>query len=99
MAIIGPSGGGKTTLLNVLARRYNMLSHKEFTMNGQISLNNKDLSRQLVMDYGAFLEQDDLLCEIYTPRELIYESAIMSTNLSHEEAKKRTERLLSLLNL
>ena len=27
VAIIGPSGGGKTTLLNVLARRYNMLSH------------------------------------------------------------------------
>ncbi len=61
VAIIGPSGGGKTTLLNVLARRYNMLSHKEFAMNGTITLNNKDLTRQLVMDFGAFLEQDDLL--------------------------------------
>jgi ABC-type phosphate transport system ATPase subunit len=56
VAIIGPSGGGKTTLLNVLARRYNMLSHSEFAMNGSITLNNKDLSRQLIMDYGAFLE-------------------------------------------
>ena len=45
VAIIGPSGGGKTTLLNVLARRYNMLSHKEFAMNGSITLNNKDLTR------------------------------------------------------
>jgi hypothetical protein len=33
-----------------------MLSHKEFAMNGSITLNNKDLTRQLVMDYGAFLE-------------------------------------------
>lgn len=39
------------------------------------------------MDYGAFLEQDDLLCETNTPRELIYESAIMRTNISKEEAK------------
>ncbi len=99
VAIIGPSGGGKTTLLNVLARRYNMLSHSEFAMNGSITLNNKDLSRQLVMDYGAFLEQDDLLCETNTPRELIYESSIMRTNVSHEEAKQRTEKLLRLLNL
>ncbi len=51
------------------------------------------------MDYGAFLEQDDLLCETNTPRELIYESAIMRTNLPHQEAKNRTERLLKLLNL
>ena len=51
------------------------------------------------MDHGAFLEQDDLLCETMTPRELIYESAIMRTNLPQEEAKKRTERLISLLNL
>lgn len=94
VAIIGPSGGGKTTLLNVLARRYNMLSHKEFSMNGSITLNNKDLTRQLVMDYGSFLEQDDLLSDSNTPRELIYESAIMRTNLPKQEAKARTERLL-----
>lgn len=99
VAIIGPSGGGKTTLLNVLARRYNMLSHSEFAMNGSITLNNKDLSRQLVMDHGAFLEQDDLLCETSTPRELVYESAIMRTNLPKQEAKQRSERLLTLLNL
>ena len=99
VAIIGPSGGGKTTLLNVLARRYNMLSHSEFAMNGSITLNNKDLSRQLIMDYGAFLEQDDLLCETSTPRELINESSIMRTNVSHAEAKLRTDKLLRLLNL
>ena len=45
VAIIGPSGGGKTTLLNVLARRYNMLSHKEFAMNGNILLNGSDMTR------------------------------------------------------
>ena len=56
MAIIGPSGGGKTTLLNVLARRYNMLSHTEFAQNGSISLNNRDLSRNVFMEMGAFLE-------------------------------------------
>jgi hypothetical protein len=39
------------------------------------------------MDHGAFLEQDDLLCETSTPRELVYESAIMRTNLPKEEAK------------
>jgi ATP-binding cassette subfamily G (WHITE) protein 2 len=56
VAIIGPSGGGKTTLLNVLARRYNMLSHSEFAMNGSILLNGKDLTRQVFTKYGAFLE-------------------------------------------
>jgi ABC-type multidrug transport system ATPase subunit len=56
VAIIGPSGGGKTTLLNVLARRYNMLSHSEFAMNGSIQLNGKDLTRQVFTKYGAFLE-------------------------------------------
>ena len=99
VAIIGPSGGGKTTLLNVLARRYNMLSHKEFAMNGKIHLNNKDLTRQVFTDFGAFLEQDDLLCETYTPRELITESAKLRTNLSNEEIKARTDNLLKLLNL
>lgn len=40
-----------------------------------------------------------MLCETMTPRELIYESAIMRTNISKEEATARTLRLLKLLNL
>ncbi len=94
VAIIGPSGGGKTTLLNVLARRYNMLSHKEFAMNGTILLNNKEMTRQVFTEVGAFLEQDDLLCETYSPRELITEAALLRTNLTREEIKIRTDNLL-----
>ena len=90
VAIIGPSGGGKTTLLNVLARRYNMLSHKEFAMNGNILLNGSDMTRQMFTKYGAFLEQDDILSETNTPFELIEESARMRTNLTRNKIQKRT---------
>ena len=54
-------------------------------MNGTIHLNNKELTRQVFMDLGAFLEQDDLLCETNTPRECIVEAARFRTNLSRKE--------------
>jgi ABC-type lipoprotein export system ATPase subunit len=56
VAIIGPSGSGKTTLLNILARRYTKLNMPDFTMNGSIKLNNKELTRQTFVELGAYLE-------------------------------------------
>ena len=56
VAIIGPSGSAKTTLLNILARRYTKLNMPDFTMNGSIKLNNKELTRQTFVELGAYLE-------------------------------------------
>ena len=74
-AIMGPSGAGKTSLLNILAGRAK--SRGKVTISSDVRLNNYvvDPTNINVRKNIAFVAQDDSLQVTATPRESIYFSA------------------------
>merc|ERR1719233_2879466 len=60
LAILGPSGAGKTTLINALAGRIEKQKGSEYT--GKIFINNKQLHPEFNMsDVSAYVTQEDTL--------------------------------------
>jgi len=74
-AIMGPSGAGKTSLLNILAGR--AASRGRVKIDSDVRLNNftVDPTDIKVRKHIAFVAQDDSLQVTSTPREAIYFSA------------------------
>jgi len=80
MAIMGASGSGKTSLLNVLGQRLGLSPGS--TMNGQVRCNNRKLGKNDFGKFGAFVQQDDVLLETFTPEESFIFAAKLRTSLS-----------------
>ena len=76
---MGPSGSGKTSLLNALSQRLG-LNAGAFT-TGVIKINGYAVGKGDYGKVGAFVQQDDVLQEIYTVKELFEFAAKMRTNL------------------
>ena len=92
VAILGPSGSGKTSLLNVLSHRIGLSYGSYFTgdllVNGE-TLNSKDFGR-----LAAFVQQDDILYESHTPRELLRFAAKIRTNLPENLINQKVENTI-----
>lgn len=75
--IMGPSGGGKTTLLNFLASRLSKTS--SFARNGVIFLNGvQEVSTTELASISAYVTQhDNLLIPQLTVRETLYYQALL----------------------
>jgi len=68
LAIMGPSGAGKTTLINALAGRIEKHKGAEFT--GKIFINGKQIDSKFNMsDVSAYVTQEDTLFPFSTIRE------------------------------
>lgn len=97
VAILGPSGSGKTSLLNVLSHRIGMSHGSYFTgellVNGS-TLNSKDFGR-----LAAFVQQDDVLYQSNTPRELFTFAARIRTNLPEDIIAQKVEKTIARLAL
>lgn len=74
LAIMGPSGAGKTTLMNLLAGRL-QLSGK---LEGELLFNGEKLDRRALKGISGYVLQDDLLHPHLTVRESL-EYATLST--------------------
>jgi ABC-type multidrug transport system ATPase subunit len=100
-AIMGPSGAGKTSLLNVLAGR--AASRGPIRIDSDVRLNNfaVDPTDIKIRKHIAFVAQDDSLQVTSTPREAIYFSAKLRLPRSTPEANLRTlvEKMLKELGL
>ena len=94
---MGPSGSGKTSLLNVLAGR--MVLSKGSTFSGDIRVNGRKVKREDFGKFGAFVQQDDILISTMTPRECLLFAAKMTSNLNHDEALDRVEKMLTRLSI
>ncbi|CAJ1961665.1 unnamed protein product [Cylindrotheca closterium] len=92
-AIMGPSGAGKTSLLNILAGRAK--SRGALSVESDIRLNNYqvDPTDISVRKNIAFVAQDDSLMVTQTPREAIYFSAKLRLPKSTKE-----EEILNLVD-
>jgi ABC-type multidrug transport system ATPase subunit len=100
-AIMGPSGAGKTSLLNILAGRAK--SRGALSIESDIRLDNYavDPTEISVRKNIAFVAQDDSLMATQTPREAIYFSAKLRLPKSTTELQilSLVERMLEELGL
>lgn len=100
-AIMGPSGAGKTSLLNILAGRAS--SRGRIHIESDVRLNNfaVDPTDIHVRQHIAFVAQDDSLQPTSTPREAIYFSAKLRLPRSTTEKDliQLTNRMLEELGL
>lgn len=87
IAIMGPSGGGKTSLLNFLAQRQVLSPGCQF--DGDVTANGRPVGRKDFGKFGAFVQQDDVQIESMTPYECLMFAARMRTSLSPEQREKK----------
>jgi len=82
--IMGPSGAGKTSLLNILASRVNMASNAK--VSGTITFNDTmPVNETNFNNYGSYVEKDDLLFSYFTVREAIRFSARLKLKTPTQE--------------
>eukprot|EP00359_Climacostomum_virens_P001376 CAMPEP_0204897492 /NCGR_PEP_ID=MMETSP1397-20131031/772_1 /ASSEMBLY_ACC=CAM_ASM_000891 /TAXON_ID=49980 /ORGANISM="Climacostomum Climacostomum virens, Strain Stock W-24" /LENGTH=557 /DNA_ID=CAMNT_0052065257 /DNA_START=31 /DNA_END=1704 /DNA_ORIENTATION=+ len=97
LAIMGPSGAGKTSLLNVLADKYPGKGIRQ--TSGEVLLNGSNVKDLPYKFITAFVPQEDILIETLTVKETLMFSANLSLKLSKEEKEGRVERALNELGL
>uniref|UniRef100_A0A803LHR4 ABC transporter domain-containing protein n=1 Tax=Chenopodium quinoa TaxID=63459 RepID=A0A803LHR4_CHEQI len=93
LAMIGPSGGGKTTLLNLLSGRVKYNS-------GTITYNNLPYTKSLKRKIG-FVMQDDVAFPHLTVKETLTYAALLRlpNTLSKEQKKDRAMEVITDLGL
>lgn len=94
---MGPSGSGKTSLLNVISQRTSL--SKGSIVEGSVSVNDRQLDAGDFGKMGAFVQQDDVLVQLLTPKELLTFAARMKTNLDEAFIADRVSRILRRLQL
>lgn len=98
-ALMGPSGAGKTSLLNVLAGR--VRSRGKVLVNGNILLDGLPVSGSSLWKRIAYVMQQDIL----TPTQTVRESLWFSANLrlpntyTREDKQQMVEKMLKDLGL
>lgn len=98
-ALMGPSGAGKTSLLNVLAGR--VRSRGKVLVNGNILLDGLPVSGSSLWKRIAYVMQQDIL----TPTQAVRESLWFSANLrlpntyTREDKQQMVEKMLKDLGL
>ncbi|KAF9920352.1 ATP-binding cassette sub- G member 2 [Linnemannia zychae] len=96
MAIMGASGAGKTSLLDILARR-----HKSGTVYGNIYVNGRTISHSEYKRVVGYVDQEDTLMSTLTVYETILYSALLRLprNMSYEAKKFRVMETMSELGI
>lgn len=94
---MGPSGSGKTSLLNVLCQRtFIMPGGKE---EGQIKINGRAVDQGDFAKLGAYVQQDDVLVDVLTPRELLEFACRMRTPYDESTIKLVVDRIIRRLGI
>ncbi|XP_059454070.1 ABC transporter G family member 22-like [Corylus avellana] len=93
LALMGPSGGGKTTLLNLLSGRVKFKS-------GTITYNDQPYTKPLRRRTG-FVMQDDVVLPHLTVKETLTYAALLRlpNTFTREQKKKRAMNVISELGL
>ncbi|KAF9362480.1 hypothetical protein BGX34_006057, partial [Mortierella sp. NVP85] len=96
MAIMGASGAGKTSLLDILARR-----NKSGTIQGQIYVNGRTVSNEEYKRVVGYVDQEDTLMPTLTVYETILYSALLRLprDMSFEAKRYRVMETMSELGI
>eukprot|EP00211_Chloroparvula_japonica_P004367 CAMPEP_0119121132 /NCGR_PEP_ID=MMETSP1310-20130426/1893_1 /TAXON_ID=464262 /ORGANISM="Genus nov. species nov., Strain RCC2339" /LENGTH=651 /DNA_ID=CAMNT_0007110671 /DNA_START=84 /DNA_END=2039 /DNA_ORIENTATION=+ len=97
LAIMAPSGGGKSTLLDILSHR--VRSGKG--LQGEVMMNGVKKSGSYMKSKIAYVMQDDALQGVLTVRENLYYSAMLRlpSSMSRKEKEARVEEVIAELGL
>jgi len=92
LAIMGPSGAGKTTMLNLLAGR---AYHQK--ISGQVLINGKEVPQTDYNQFTGFVTQDDVMHTFLTVKETIDFSATMRLpkEMNSKEKKERVKETIT----
>ena len=96
-AIMGPSGSGKTSLLNFLTDRIEFPGDSEHS--GKLFINSKEIDKDSLSKLSSYVMQDDLMFEIFTPRETLAFAAKLRYSISNEEIDNKINTLIEDLKL
>jgi ABC-type multidrug transport system ATPase subunit len=95
---MGASGAGKTSLLNLLSDRINEKNGQK--VSGKVTINDSVPCKQNIFGtLAAYVMQDDILYDSFSPREALTFAARLKLPFSIEEQDKRVEQLLDELGL
>ncbi|CAI5527134.1 unnamed protein product [Closterium sp. Naga37s-1] len=95
-AIMGASGGGKTTLLNILAQRISSGRRR-----GTVKLDAAEVCAGTMRRVSAYVMQDDVLFPSLTVRETLMSAAELrlEPRFSRREKEEKVARLIDMLGL
>ncbi|XP_064405231.1 broad substrate specificity ATP-binding cassette transporter ABCG2-like isoform X2 [Halichondria panicea] len=98
-AIMGPTGGGKTTLLDILAKRKGTSGLSQ-TITGSVLLNGEHLPGDFNLRTG-YVVQEDILEGILTVRENLQFSAALRLprDITNKERSQRVQHIIHQLGL
>lgn len=96
MAIMGASGAGKTTFLDILARR-----EKKGSIGGAILINGREMSDSEFRRLAGFVDQEDTLMSTLTVYETVLYSALLRLprEMSLQAKKYRTLETMNELGI
>ncbi|CAK9014867.1 ABC transporter ATP-binding protein/permease wht-1, partial [Durusdinium trenchii] len=97
VALLGASGGGKTTLLRLLSCRF--MPSSRIKLEGEVRVNGKPVKPKEMMRIAKLVPQFDNLLGTLTARELLHYQACLCMNASEAERKKEIERVNDSLSL
>jgi len=97
-AIMGASGGGKTTLLSTLSLRLNVPG---MHISGSITLNGRPYNKETLKTVSAYVMQDDLLHpDLTVEQTLVCTSRLRLPKISTKsDIKERVDTVISLMGI
>eukprot|EP00759_Apiculatamorpha_spiralis_P028833 PhF_6_TR31356/c0_g1_i1/m.45883/K05681/ABCG2, CD338; ATP-binding cassette, subfamily G (WHITE), member 2 len=96
LAILGPSGAGKTTMLDILARR-----EKKGNLTGEVLINGHEVNDQIFKRISAYVQQDDLLHGYLTVEETVDFNAQLRlpATVTAKQRAKKVKDVLKMLGI
>lgn len=95
-AIIGQSGAGKTSLLNILAQ---IVTKRTAKITGDITINSSRITSSFVTSVSSYLRQDDIYHSFFSPDELLEFAAKLRVKGTDKQRQAEIDQLIKDLNL